>query len=110
MACEKNGKSNVEPPIAGVSDAAPSDAVNVKSPFSVAEAPAVPAIAVERSPSVAIATPNLPRKVFVMVIFPPKESGAYDEWTRIEHASPCRTLRVVGKRNVTTEDCFGELK
>src|SRR5665213_1218006 len=102
MACEKNGKSNVEPPIAGVSAAAPSDAVKVKAPFSGAEAPAAPAITVERSPSVAIATPNLPRKVFVIVVFPPKESGACDECTRVEDASPSRTLRGLGKRNVTT--------
>src|SRR5665213_946180 len=102
MACEKNGKSNVEPPIAGVKAAAPSDAAKVKSPVSDADAPAAPANTVERSPSVANATPNLPRKVFVIVSFPPKESGAYDEWTRVEHASPSRTLRGRGKRTVTT--------
>jgi hypothetical protein len=59
---------------------------------------------------VAIATPNLPRKVFVIVVFPPKESGAYDEWTRVEHASPWRTLRGIGKRSVTTLVGLSELK
>ena len=41
IAALKNGSSKLEPPIAGLRLAAPSAAVKVRSPFNVAEAPAV---------------------------------------------------------------------
>src|SRR5664280_1045718 len=74
IAALKNGSSKLEPPIAGLMLAAASDDENVKSPLSVAEAPAAVTATVEIRLIVAIATPTLARKVFFILNFPPKES------------------------------------
>jgi hypothetical protein len=74
MAALKNGSSKLEPPMAGLRLAAPSLEAKVKSPVSVAVAPAGVTAKVERRPREAIATPNFPRKFFFIIGFPPKES------------------------------------
>src|ERR1700689_1532171 len=74
IAALKNGSSKLDPPMAGLRAAAPSADAKVKSPLRVADAPAVVTANVERSPSVAIATPNFPRRFFFIFGFPPKES------------------------------------
>src|ERR1017187_7377713 len=94
IAALKNGSSKLDPPVAGLRLAAPSLEANVKSPLRVAEAPALVTAKLERSPSVAIATPNFPRRFFFIIGFPPKESescAAKKNSTRqLPRANPAR--------------------